>query len=133
MNTAPSQYRKASPQGQCKSGTNHRGWPTLGREDGAFSGDGRCSRACTITFQFSWGSCLAKRFVVKVISWLVLSFLTSSAFCAASLAGEKAASSEILVAAAADLSAVLPKIAVGFEKQSKVMVKFSFAGSGALT
>jgi molybdate transport system substrate-binding protein len=44
-----------------------------------------------------------------------------------------AAARELNVAAAADLSAVLPEISAGFEKSTGVSVKFSFAASGALT
>jgi molybdate transport system substrate-binding protein len=43
------------------------------------------------------------------------------------------ASREISVAAAADLSIVLPEIASDFEKTSSVVVKLSFAASGSLT
>jgi molybdate transport system substrate-binding protein len=44
-----------------------------------------------------------------------------------------AANREIAVAAAADLSVALPEIASAYEKTSGVVVKLSFAASGALT
>lgn len=45
----------------------------------------------------------------------------------------RAADREIEVAAAADLSVVLPELAAGFEKSSGTAVKLSFGASGALT
>jgi molybdate transport system substrate-binding protein len=48
-------------------------------------------------------------------------------------AQEQAQSSELVVAAAADLSSVLKEIAGGYEKQTGVQVKLSFGASGGLT
>jgi molybdate transport system substrate-binding protein len=48
-------------------------------------------------------------------------------------AQEKSSSSELTVAAAADLSAALKEIGDGYEKKTGVKVKLSFGASGALT
>ncbi len=48
-------------------------------------------------------------------------------------AAQEANSRELVVAAAADLSAALKEVADGYEKQTGVKVKLSFGASGALT
>jgi molybdate transport system substrate-binding protein len=48
-------------------------------------------------------------------------------------AQEKSSSSELTVAAAADLSAALKEIGDGYEKKTGVKIKLSFGASGALT
>ena len=47
--------------------------------------------------------------------------------------GGKKSPSELVVAAAADLSAALPEIGDGYEKKTGVKLKLSFGASGALT
>lgn len=61
---------------------------------------------------------------------LVMCVLLSST---AGRAQEKKSASGLIVAAAADLSAVLQEISDGYEKKNGVVVKLSFGASGALT
>jgi molybdate transport system substrate-binding protein len=65
---------------------------------------------------------------VALCVWLA-ALLAASGSIASSQTGAR----EITVAAAADLSAALPEVAAGYEKQSGVHVKLAFGASGALT
>ena len=61
---------------------------------------------------------------------IMVALLLSTPFTAAQ---DAANSRELVVAAAADLSAALKEVADGYEKQTGVKVKLSFGASGALT
>ncbi len=69
---------------------------------------------------------LKRLFLIASVSFLIFAIAPSASKASA-------APRQINVAAAADLSVVLPKIASDFEKTSGVVVKLSFGASGALT
>jgi len=66
----------------------------------------------------------------KSVVCAMIALLLTAAFTAAQ---ETTGSRELVVAAAADLSAALKEVADGYEKQTGVKVKLSFGASGALT
>jgi molybdenum ABC transporter molybdate-binding protein len=75
-----------------------------------------------------WRTVEMSKFVLCVM--IVIALLLSAPFTAAQ---DAANSPELVVAAAADLSAALKEVADGYEKQTGVKVKLSFGASGALT
>ncbi len=69
-------------------------------------------------------------------AWLVRSSLVAAVLILSAVSvwpQEKANASELVVAAAADLSTALKQIGDAYEKNTGVKVKFSFGASGALT
>lgn len=106
------QYGKGEASNQRKSGISVRIWTTLGKMK-------------TPVFE-----------VEKVISMKFFRIaLIASLLSAATLgvAQQSAASQELVVAAAADLSSALKDVGDGFQKKTGVTVKLSFGASGALT
>ena len=71
--------------------------------------------------------------MLSFLKTLVVAALLITIATASGWAQDKASSSELTVAAAADLSAALKEIGDGYEKKTGVKVKLSFGASGALT
>jgi len=64
---------------------------------------------------------------------IVLAALALAAISASSVAAQTKSGTELVVAAAADLSSALQEIAESYEKKTGTQVKLSFGASGALT
>jgi molybdate transport system substrate-binding protein len=65
--------------------------------------------------------------------FLVVVLVAILSLCSISVAQEAKSSTELVVAAAADLSSALKDVAAGYEKNTGVKIKLSFGASGALT
>ena len=72
-------------------------------------------------------------FALAMCCCLSLSLIVSVTLIHGAIPKASAAEREINVAAAADLSAVLPEVAATYEKRTGTKVKLSFGASGALT
>lgn len=68
---------------------------------------------------------------MRLISWTLLAWVVLSV--PSGWAQQKKSSAELVVAAAADLSAALQEVADRYEKKTSVHLKLSFGASGALT
>jgi len=131
------QYGKGARTKQCKSAAERDGWPTLGKTIAVNPEHGWAKGLYNLSFS-SWF--LAERtqdqkglfgnvrpyYCVLLAAAVLLSTISGSA-------QQKPASPELVVAAAADLSAALKEIGDSYEKKTGVKVRLSFGASGALT
>jgi molybdate transport system substrate-binding protein len=150
MDDAPSQYRDEGLTKQCKSGSEGRDWTTLGKarpsnlQRAAFiicfaARHDKAERLYNLLCVSVDGGNIEGEAKLKHISRSV-STIACAVLATAMVFGtipaesqDKKSTTDLNVAAAADLSSALKEIGDRFEKKTGVKINLSFGASGALT